>query len=556
MPTPTNKSRQNLGSLFARNAIPTEGDFADLIASCLNLTDDGVLKLPDQSLGLVRQRPASTAPANQRPVLSLFEEAGGQAAWEIQLQNSSGKSGFALADQTKNAKLFLDKNTGNLGIGTSDPQAKLHVGGSMRVDTDLTILGDLTATGRVEIGGTATATKAPNSKLGSTGQAAIRGTVSQLDFIDNDANQLDWAIRVDQSKLSFVRAPAVDTTLVLQSNGNVGVGTSDPQAKLHVGGSMRVDTDLTILGPLTATGRVEFGPTATATATKTADFKLSHSGQVAIRGTSAQLDFLDTDSTQKDWSIHVNEGKMLFASAPNEPYIVLNSDANKSLNLLTRNQICISSSWQDYAAYRNGTRNDCAEISNDTGRYKCLMIAGNKSSGLGDGRRQVRIYDDLGVENNIRSEGVVVRKVWATCGTGYFWGKSAVVTGRTLSVNKVFSDTQLRICYYDTFQIALTEEFTQISLRWRILINDTDSTIFMDRHVTTGNQVISGTIVGFAKNLSAGTHKITVKVDRTPASGAAIMTNFNNLGNDKVSTGWLDTTWTLEAEEVLMANAG
>jgi hypothetical protein len=78
----------------------------------------------------------------------------------------------------------------------------------------------------------------------------------------------------------------------------------------------------------------------------------------------------------------------------------------------------------------------------------------------------------------------------------------------------------------------------------------------MDRHVTTGNQVISGTIVGFAKNLSAGTHKITVKVDRTPASGAAIMTNFNNLGNDKVSTGWLDTTWTLEAEEVLMANAG
>lgn len=109
----------------------------------------------------------------------------------------------------------------------------------MRVDTDLTILGDLTATGRVEIGGTATATKAPNSKLGSTGQAAIRGTVSQLDFIDNDANQLDWAIRVDQSKLSFVRAPAVDTTLVLQSNGNVGVGTNSPTEQLHVAGGIR-----------------------------------------------------------------------------------------------------------------------------------------------------------------------------------------------------------------------------------------------------------------------------------------------------------------------------
>jgi len=68
---PTSKSRQELRSRFVRNAIPTEADFADLIAASLNQADDGVLKLPDQPLGLVRQKP-------DQPVLRFFADPAAQ----------------------------------------------------------------------------------------------------------------------------------------------------------------------------------------------------------------------------------------------------------------------------------------------------------------------------------------------------------------------------------------------------------------------------------------------------------------------------------------------
>ncbi|MFN9568873.1 MAG: hypothetical protein ACK59G_02855, partial [Cyanobacteriota bacterium] len=118
MPTSNNKKRQELRNSFVNNAIPTEKDFADLINASLNLAEDGVLKLADQSLGLVRQKPAAT------PVLSFLEESATEATWRIQLQ-SAGKAGFALADQTNTTRLFLDQTTGNLGLGTSEPTAKL-----------------------------------------------------------------------------------------------------------------------------------------------------------------------------------------------------------------------------------------------------------------------------------------------------------------------------------------------------------------------------------------------------------------------------------------------
>jgi hypothetical protein len=76
---PTSKSRQELRSRFVRNAIPTEADFAELIAASLNQADDGVLKLPDQPLGLVRQKP-------EQPVLRFFADpAAVGSVWQVQL---------------------------------------------------------------------------------------------------------------------------------------------------------------------------------------------------------------------------------------------------------------------------------------------------------------------------------------------------------------------------------------------------------------------------------------------------------------------------------------
>jgi hypothetical protein len=126
MPKPTSKSRQELRSRFVRNAIPTEADFADLIAASLNQADDGVLKLPDQPLGLVRQKP-------DQPVLRFFADPAAEgSAWQLQL-GAGDKPGFGLAAADGKLALFVDGKTGNVGIGTTKPDFNLDVNGTVRL---------------------------------------------------------------------------------------------------------------------------------------------------------------------------------------------------------------------------------------------------------------------------------------------------------------------------------------------------------------------------------------------------------------------------------------
>ncbi len=132
MPTPKIRNRQALRSRFVRQAIPTEADFADLIASSLNLVDDGVLKLPDQPLGLVP--PKRSKSVQQKGVLNFFtatDEA--EAAWQMQLIGDT-HPGFGLADHKGTLALLVDA-TGNVGIGTATPRVKLDVQGALHCDS-------------------------------------------------------------------------------------------------------------------------------------------------------------------------------------------------------------------------------------------------------------------------------------------------------------------------------------------------------------------------------------------------------------------------------------
>jgi len=93
MPSPTTKSRQALKARFVRGAIPTETDFSDLIGAGLNQAEDGVYKLPNEPLSLVRQQ------ADQA-VLRFYEDpAAAGSAWQITLTDQ-GAAGFAIAMAT------------------------------------------------------------------------------------------------------------------------------------------------------------------------------------------------------------------------------------------------------------------------------------------------------------------------------------------------------------------------------------------------------------------------------------------------------------------------
>jgi hypothetical protein len=126
--------------------------------------------------------------------------------------------------------LMTIRDNGNVGIGTTAPTQKLLVQGSHNAGKD------------------------PDSGLSHGGQLAIKGDAAQIDFIDTDHN--DWAIHVNGGKMYFIRQPWNYSDLVLDGNGNVGIGTHAPSQKLEVVGNLNVTGSIirsvsmaTALGP-------------------------------------------------------------------------------------------------------------------------------------------------------------------------------------------------------------------------------------------------------------------------------------------------------------------
>jgi hypothetical protein len=128
------RSRSQLKSYFVTHAIPRKAEYADFIDGMLNAKDDGIGKTSGEPLSIE----AGSEDAG-RKVVQLYETAAdGSPEWTLSLRpkNDAGtqKRGLAMGDASSKQRLFIDRVTGNVGAGTIEPVATLHVAGDLQVD--------------------------------------------------------------------------------------------------------------------------------------------------------------------------------------------------------------------------------------------------------------------------------------------------------------------------------------------------------------------------------------------------------------------------------------
>nr|VFJ55646.1 MAG: hypothetical protein BECKDK2373C_GA0170839_104932 [Candidatus Kentron sp. DK] len=348
----TTKNRTDLKSYFVKNAIPTESNFADLIDGMLNQKEDGLVKPSGDPLSIEAVGDA----ASQKKVLNFYDNfADDNPAWVLSLNPRStpadpatAKPGFGINDGAGNNRLFIEPSTGNVGIGTNAPGQ------------------------RFVLEGIANAERHDGNGMTNPGTLAIKSNAPQIDFIDTDGG--DWAIQAGGGRMCFIREPW-EFGLTLAGDGKVGIGTTTPSDPLHVMVAENLEgirvsgtdsnlgigllkgtgdgaTTTTYNGALDSWNGIAFRCRMDSTVRHTFDTRtggayfagnvgigaaepgqklvlegnhavgkhtgnrMTNGGALAIKSNAPQIDFLDTDADQKQWSIHVTDGRMYFIREP------------------------------------------------------------------------------------------------------------------------------------------------------------------------------------------------------------------------------------------------
>lgn len=141
------------------------------------------------------------------------------------------------------ARLWVGAN-GNVGISTTNPNAKLEVNGDISA-TNLRLSGNLHVSGSQMIDGVTFA----NGGVSATGiitATSFSGDGSRLTGLasgDRITSGTSSIIATQNQSITFTTAN--NPRMIVDERGYVGIGTASPQDKLEVGGNIRLNTNAT-----------------------------------------------------------------------------------------------------------------------------------------------------------------------------------------------------------------------------------------------------------------------------------------------------------------------
>ncbi len=141
--------------------------------------------------------------------------------------NNGGRMELFIHDgvtNTNNFGVFTIRRDGNIGIGTATPEEKLHVNGSIRGNASGGALKIKSAHGYIDVGAQ------------NTSWAHIYTDRPKIIF-NKDIYTVTNGFSSYNNDL-ILKTKGTERLRILDENGNVGIGTNGPKAKLHINGDM------------------------------------------------------------------------------------------------------------------------------------------------------------------------------------------------------------------------------------------------------------------------------------------------------------------------------
>ena len=169
----------------------------------------------------------------------------------IKYENVPGyRDGSFVSVIEKSAAVYKGQN---LGLGTPNPETRLHLKGDLRVENNLLIDGP----GTLRMKSTTEAdTRFQVNSNGNVGVGTgnperhlhVRGAGDQEIMIQStDEGGAQWTLQSSKGaaggRFEIINRNIPKGHLAILKDGNVGIGTAEPQEKLHVAGNLRINSE-------------------------------------------------------------------------------------------------------------------------------------------------------------------------------------------------------------------------------------------------------------------------------------------------------------------------